>query len=59
MKESRSLNIFVGIMLFVLICVFLIQILEIRLLYSILDNLVSVRVIALIVIFQEDSRRLL
>lgn len=57
MKESRSLNIFVGIMLFVLIWLFVSQILEMRLLGSILDKLVSVGVIALIVIFQEDIRR--
>lgn len=59
MKESRSLNIFVGIMLFILIWLFVSQILEMRLLGSILDKLVSVGVIALIVIFQEDIRRFL
>ena len=46
MKESRSLNVFLGIMLF-------------ELLGSILDKLVSVGVIALIVIFQEDIRKFL
>lgn len=59
MKESRSLNIFVGIMLFILIWLFVSQIVEMRLLGSILDKLVSVGVIALIVIFQEDIRRFL
>lgn len=59
MKESRSLNVFVGIMLFVLIWLFVSKILEMRLLGSILDKLVSVGVIALIVIFQEDIRRFL
>lgn len=59
MKESRSLNIFVGIMLFVLIWLFVSQVLEMRLMGSILDKLVSVGVIALIVIFQEDIRRFL
>ena len=59
MKESRSLNIFVGIMLFVLIWLFVSQVLEMRLLGSILGKLVSVGVIALIVIFQEDVRRFL
>ena len=59
MKESRSLNIFVGIMVFVLIWLFVSQVLEMRLLGSILDKLVSVGVIALIVIFQEDIRRFL
>ena len=55
MKESRSLNIFVGIMLFVLIWLFVSQILEMRLLGSILDKLVSVGVIALIVISRKTS----
>ncbi len=59
MKESRSLNIFVGIMLFILIWLFVSQVLEMRLLGSILDKLVSVGVIALIVIFQEDIRKFL
>ncbi|WP_027452475.1 diadenylate cyclase CdaA [Segatella albensis] len=59
MKESRSLNIFVGIMLFVLIWLFVSQILEMKLLGAILDKLVSVGVIALIVIFQEDIRKFL
>ncbi len=59
MRESRSLNIFGGIMLFVLIWLFVSQIVEMRLLGSILDKLVSVGVIALIVIFQEDIRRFL
>ena len=59
MKESRSLNIFVGIMLFVLIWLFVSQILEMKLLGAILDQLVSVGVIALILIFQEDIRKFL
>ena len=59
MKESRSLNIFVGIMLFILIWLFVSQVIEMRLLGSILDKLVSVGVIALIVIFQEDIRKFL
>lgn len=59
MKESRSLNVFIGIMVFVLIWLFVSQVLEMRLLGSILDKLVSVGVIALIVIFQEDIRKFL
>ncbi len=57
--EGALPNIFVGIMLFVLIWLFVSQVLEMRLLGSILDKLVSVGVIALIVIFQEDIRRFL
>lgn len=59
MKESRSLNVFLGIMLFILIWLFVSQIVEMKLLGSILDKLVSVGVIALIVIFQEDIRKFL
>ena len=59
MRESRSLNVIIGIMLFILIWLFVSQVLEMRLLGSILDKLVSVGVIALIVIFQEDIRKFL
>ena len=59
MRESRSLNVFIGIMLFILIWLFVSQVLEMRLLGSILDKLVSVGVIALSVIFQEDIRKFL
>ena len=59
MRESRSLNVFVGIMIFIVVWLFVSQILEMRLLGTILDKLVSVGVIALIVIFQEDIRKFL
>ena len=59
MRESRSLNIFVGILIFIAVWFFVSQILEMRLLGSILDKLVSVGVLALIVIFQEDIRKFL
>ena len=59
MRESRSLNVFIGIMIFVVIWLFVSQILEMRLLGTILDKLVSVGVLAMIVIFQEDIRRFL
>jgi len=59
MRESRSLNVFVGILIFIVVWVFVAQILEMRLLGSILDKLVSVGTIALIVIFQEDIRKFL
>ena len=53
MKESRSLNIFSGIMVFILIWLFVSKIIEMRLLGSILDKLVSV------VLFQEEIRKFL
>ena len=59
MRESRSLNVFIGIMVFVVIWLFVSQIIQMRLLGSILDKLVSVGVIALIVLFQEDIRTFL
>lgn len=59
MKESRSLNVFIGIMMFVVLWLFVSQILEMRLLGSIMDKLVSVGVIGIIVLFQEDIRKFL
>ena len=59
MRDSRSLNVFIGIMVFVVIWIFVSQVLEMRLLGTILDKLVSVGVIALIVLFQEDIRKVL
>jgi len=59
MRESRSLNIFFGIMIFILVWLFVSQILEMRLLGSILDKFVSIGAIALVVIFQEEIRKFL
>ena len=59
MKESRSLNVFIGIIVFILVWLFVSQILEMRLLGSIMDKLVSVGVIGLIVLFQEEIRKFL
>lgn len=59
MKESRSLNVFVGIMVFVLVWLFVSQVVEMRLLGSILDKLVSVGVIGLIVLFKDEIRKFL
>lgn len=59
MRESRSLNVFVGVLIFIVVWVFVAQIIEMRLLGTILDKLVSVGVIAIIVIFQEDIRKFL
>ena len=59
MRESRSVNAFNGIMVFVVLWLFVSQVLEMRLLGTILDKLVSVGVIAVIIIFQEDIRKFL
>ena len=59
MRESRSLNVFIGIMVFVVIWLFVSQVIEMRLLGSIMDKLVSVGVVGLIVLFQEEIRKFL
>ena len=59
MKESRSLNVFIGILMFVILWLLVSQILEMRLLGSIMDKLVSVGVIGLIILFQEDILKFL
>ena len=59
MRESRSINVFVGVMIFIVVWVFVAQIIEMRLLGTILDKLASVGVIAIIVLFQEDIRKFL
>lgn len=59
MRESRSLNVFTGILLFFLAWLLVSQILEMRLMGSIMDKLVSVGAIALIVLFQEEIRKFL
>ncbi|MBR1484347.1 MAG: diadenylate cyclase CdaA [Prevotella sp.] len=59
LRDTRSINVFVGILIFIVVWLFVSQVLEMRLLGTILDKLVSVGVIALIVIFQEDIRKFL
>ena len=59
MRESRSLNIFVGIMIFIVVWGFVSRIIEMRLLGAILDKLVSVGVIVIVVIFQDEIRKFL
>ena len=59
MKESRSLNVFMGILIFVVLWLLVSQVLEMKLLGSIMDKFVSVGVIALIILFQEDIRKFL
>ncbi len=59
MKESRSLNVFIGVLVFIVTWLFVSQVLEMRLLGSIMDKLVSVGVIAIIILFQEEIRKFL
>ena len=59
MKDSGSINIFIGILVFIGCWLIVSQVLEMRLLGSIFDKLVSVGVIALIVLFQDDIHKFL
>lgn len=59
MKSSGSINIFIGILVFIIIWVIVSQVIQMRLLGSIFDKLVSVGVIALIVLFQDEIRQFL
>lgn len=57
MKESGSLNIFYGILVFIIIWILVSQVLDMRLLGRIFDKLVGVGVLALIILFQDEIRR--
>lgn len=56
MKRSRSVNIFYGILFFVSCWVVISKVANMKLLGTILDQLVSVGAIAIIVLFQEEIR---
>lgn len=57
MKDSGSLNIFYGVLIFIVIWILVSQVFEMKLLGSIFDKLVSVGVLAIIILFQEEIRR--
>lgn len=59
MRESGSLNLFIGIFVIVFIWVLVSQIFQMRLLGGIMDTLVSVGALALIVLFQDEIRHFL
>lgn len=59
MKASRSLYVFTGIVLFVIVWLIVSQVLEMRLLGTIMSQLINVGVIGLIILFQDDVRKFL
>ena len=59
MKESRSLNVFIGILVFIVLWLVVTQVLEMKLLGSIMDKVVSIGAIGLVILFQEDIRKFL
>ncbi len=59
MKSTGSMKVFTGLMIFVMAWLVVTQVLEMRLLGSIFDKLMSVGVLAIIVLFQEEIRHFL
>ena len=59
MKDSGSINIFTGILVFIGCWLIVSQVLEMRLLGSIFDKLVSVGTLAIIILFQDEIRKFL
>ena len=59
MRESRTINIFAGVLSFVVLWLLVSQVFEMRLLGAIFDKLVGVGTIAIIVLFQEEIRKFL
>jgi len=57
MRASGSLNIFYGILVFMVTWIMVSQVFEMRLLGGIFDKVMSVGILALIIIFQEEIRR--
>ncbi len=56
MSETRSVRVFSGVLIFITFWIIISKVLEMKLLGSILDQLVSVGAIALIVLFQDEIR---
>ena len=59
MKESGSLNIFIGLISFFIVWVVASEILEMRLIGSILDKFMSIGLIIFVILFQEPLKRVL
>ncbi len=59
MRESRTINIFAGVLSFVVLWLLVSQVFEMRLLGAIFDKLVGVGTIAIIVLFQDEIRKFL
>ncbi|MBQ0019544.1 MAG: diadenylate cyclase CdaA [Bacteroidales bacterium] len=56
MRETRSVRVFSGVLIFITFWIIISKVLEMKLLGSILDQLVNVGAIALIVLFQSEIR---
>jgi uncharacterized protein (TIGR00159 family) len=59
MKSSGSMALFSGVIAFIAVWIIVSQVLEMRLMGAILDKLISVGVIVLVILFQDEIRRFL
>jgi uncharacterized protein (TIGR00159 family) len=59
MRESGTINIFYGVLAFIVVWVLASEILEMRLIGSILDKFMSIGLLILVIIFQEQIKRFL
>lgn len=59
MKESGTINIFYGVLAFIVVWVITSQILELKLLGSILDQFMGIGMLVLVILFQDQIKRFL
>ena len=59
MKESGTINIFFGVLAFILVWVVASEIFEMRLIGTILDKVMSIGLIILVILFQDQIKRFL
>lgn len=59
MKESGSLNIFIGVLAFIVLWVVVSKILDMRLIGNIMDKFINIGLIILVILFQDQIKRFL
>ncbi len=59
MKESGTINIFIGVLAFIVVWVVASEILEMRLIGTILDKFMSIGLLILVILFQDQIKRFL
>lgn len=59
MKESGTLNIFVGVLAFIVLWIVVFKILDMKLIGSIMDKFINIGLIILVILFQEQIKRFL
>lgn len=59
MKESGTINIFFGVLAFIIVWLFASQILEMKLIGTILDKFMSIGLLVLVILFQDQIKRFL